>query len=112
MTQLRNLGGLPDKGSRTAGRKAPNYLTRSGGDCPEASRESNGSLLEAAEDKNQQFLYIRGYTAYIQLSPKPGQAEALWWHSLKRTLRIGLPLNRAFFGVPTSFSSTIVRTSW
>ena len=25
MTQLRNLGGLPDKGSRTAGRKAPNY---------------------------------------------------------------------------------------
>jgi len=30
VTQLRNLGGLPDKGSRTAGRKAPNYLTRSG----------------------------------------------------------------------------------
>jgi hypothetical protein len=65
VTQLRNLGGLPDKGSRTAGRKAPNYLTRSGGDCPEASRESNGSLLEAAEDKNQQFLYIREVTQLI-----------------------------------------------
>ena len=31
MTQLRNFGGLPDKGSRTAGRKAPNYPTISRG---------------------------------------------------------------------------------